>query len=94
MITMHVKLLLENTLHFIFALYTLMLFANILSSWVPQIRSHAFMRWVFFYTEPYLGIFRKIIPPIGGVLDISPILGFFALRFLEPFTIYLFTRFL
>ncbi|MNC73236.1 YGGT family protein [compost metagenome] len=31
--------------------------------------------------EPYLKPFRKIIPPIGGMLDISPIVALIALEF-------------
>lgn len=30
-------------------------------------------------TEPLLGFFRRLLPPLGGVLDISPIFAFFAL---------------
>ena len=30
--------------------------------------------------DPYLNLFRGIIPPIGGTLDLSPILAFFALN--------------
>ena len=32
--------------------------------------------------EPYLSIFRSIIPPIG-MIDISPIVAIIALRFVE-----------
>mmetsp|Transcript_19298 Transcript_19298/g.33315 ORF Transcript_19298/g.33315 Transcript_19298/m.33315 type:complete len:209 (-) Transcript_19298:538-1164(-) len=32
-------------------------------------------------TDPYLNLFRGIIPPIGGTLDLSPILAFVALNF-------------
>jgi YggT family protein/cell division inhibitor SepF len=32
--------------------------------------------------EPYLGVFRRFIPPIGGVIDLSPIVALFALRFI------------
>lgn len=32
-------------------------------------------------TDPYLNIFRSIIPPLGG-LDFSPILAIFLLQFL------------
>eukprot|EP00197_Chlamydomonas_leiostraca_P013002 CAMPEP_0202865898 /NCGR_PEP_ID=MMETSP1391-20130828/6651_1 /ASSEMBLY_ACC=CAM_ASM_000867 /TAXON_ID=1034604 /ORGANISM="Chlamydomonas leiostraca, Strain SAG 11-49" /LENGTH=206 /DNA_ID=CAMNT_0049545789 /DNA_START=9 /DNA_END=629 /DNA_ORIENTATION=+ len=32
-------------------------------------------------TDPYLGLFRGIIPPIGGTLDLSPILAFVVLNF-------------
>ena len=82
-----IKVYLINGIHFVFAGYTLLLFVYILSSWVPQLKQYTFMRFVSFYTEPYLGVFRRVIPPIGGVLDISTILGFIALRFLEPLLI-------
>jgi len=86
------KVFLANSLHFLFALYTLMLFVYILSSWVPNLRQYTFMRFINFYTEPYLGVFRRVVPPIGGVLDLSPILGFMALKFLEPVLIGLVLR--
>ena len=33
-------------------------------------------------TDPYLNIFRSIIPPLGG-LDLSPIIAIFALQILS-----------
>lgn len=30
--------------------------------------------------DPYLNIFRGIIPPLGGTLDLSPVLGFLLLN--------------
>ncbi|MCL2826957.1 MAG: YggT family protein [Eggerthellaceae bacterium] len=30
--------------------------------------------------DPYLNIFRKFIPPIGGMIDISPIIALFVLQ--------------
>lgn len=47
------------------------------------------MRFVSHYTDPYLNIFRRFIPPIGGVLDLSPLIGFFVLTLLEKFIIML-----
>ena len=41
------------------------------------------MRVVASCTDPYLNLFRRLIPPIGGALDLSPLLGFFGLRFAE-----------
>lgn len=32
-------------------------------------------------TDPYLGLFRGIIPPLGGTIDLSPILAFVVLNF-------------
>jgi uncharacterized protein YggT (Ycf19 family) len=31
-------------------------------------------------TDPYLSLFRGIIPPLGGTLDLSPILAFVCLN--------------
>lgn len=66
----------------LFLCFTLMLFARILSSWFPQIQNHPIARFIAFYTDPYLNFFRSFIPPLG-MLDLSPIIAFFALQFLE-----------
>lgn len=74
---------LAKIIHWVFLLYTILLIVRIVGSWVPRIAYHPAMRFVRFYTEPYLGLFRRLIPPIGGTLDLSPMLGFFALSILE-----------
>ncbi|MBI3508218.1 MAG: YggT family protein [Chlamydiia bacterium] len=67
----------------LFISYTVMLFLRIVSTWIPDWQEHQLVRFLAFYTDPYLAFFRRIIPPLGGVLDLSPILAFFALRILE-----------
>jgi len=76
---------LYKLIHYVFLAYTILLTIRILGSWVPSLQRSTLMRFVSFYTDPYLRVFQRIIPPIGGTLDISPILAFFALRFLESF---------
>jgi len=66
----------------IFLVYMVMLFVRILSSWFPEYRHHNLLRFVSYYTDPYLNLFRRIIPSFG-MLDISPIVAFFALKFIE-----------
>lgn len=70
----------------IFQLYTLMLFARILSSWVPQLNEYRAMQFIRYYTDPYLNLFRSIIPPLG-MIDISPIVAFICLSFIERLVI-------
>jgi YggT family protein len=65
-----------------FQVYMIMLFVRILGSWFPEFQSSRFMQFVAFYTDPYLNLFRRIIPPIG-MLDISPIIAFLCLGFIE-----------
>ena len=60
----------------------LMLFARILGSWVPELQRTKFMQFIAFYTDPYLNLFRKIIPPLG-MLDFSPIVAFLCLGIIE-----------
>ena len=73
----------HRSVHLFFVCYTVLLMIRIVGSWVPQINKHHFMRFICHYTDPYLNFFRRIIPPIGGVFDLSPLLAFFALRILE-----------
>jgi YggT family protein len=70
-------------IHTFFVAYTVLLFVRIVSSWFPAWQGHNLIRFVSFYTDPYLNIFRRLLPPLGGVLDISPILAFFVLRLIE-----------
>lgn len=65
-----------------FTIYTYMLIAYILLSWIPAAQDSAVGRFLAAVCEPYLGIFRKFIPPIG-MIDISPIVAFLALRFIQ-----------
>ncbi|MBB64388.1 MAG: YggT family protein [Waddliaceae bacterium] len=65
-----------------FLIYTLMLFVRILSSWIPELHELELMAWVCGATDPYLDLFRRIIPPIG-MMDISPLFAFIALHFVE-----------
>jgi YggT family protein len=63
------------------SIYKWMLIAYILLSWVPNIRESFIGQLLGKIVEPYLTPFRKLIPPIGGMLDISPIIAFIALGF-------------
>jgi YggT family protein len=60
-------------------IYLVLLFIRVLLSWFPNISWYnppfSFLSQV---TDPYLNLFRSIIPPLGGI-DFSPMLGFFAL---------------
>ena len=65
-----------------FMIYRFMLIGYILLSWIPAAQDSAVGRFLATVCEPYLGIFRKFIPPIG-MIDISPIVAFLALRFIQ-----------
>lgn len=62
-------------------IYFYMIIVYVLLSWVPNARSSFIGELLGKLVEPYLTPFRKFIPPIGGMIDISPIIAMFALRF-------------
>jgi YggT family protein len=74
-------------IHALFSAYTVLLFCRIALSWFPSLYKYHATKFLIFLTDPYMNIFRKIIPPIGGVLDLSPMLAFISLRFLESFIV-------
>ena len=73
----------------LFQVYTLMLFVRIISSWVPEWRETKVVQFVSFYTDPYLDLFRRVIPPLGGI-DFSPILAFILLSIIESILLSIF----
>lgn len=70
----------------IFQIYTLLLFIRVLASWAPQLNYSPAIRWIARYTDPYLNLFRRLIPPLG-MIDISPMIALFCLSFLQNLAI-------
>ena len=65
-------------------LYSYVLLARALMSWIPNLDpSHPVAQALYQITEPLLEPIRRIIPPLGGMIDISIIVLFIALSFLE-----------
>jgi YggT family protein len=70
----------------LFLVYLILIFIRILLSWFPRIPYnpllHAVITFVHDVTDPYLRLFRRILPPVGGsgfALDLSPIVGIIVL---------------
>eukprot|EP00559_Dactyliosolen_fragilissimus_P001067 CAMPEP_0184861290 /NCGR_PEP_ID=MMETSP0580-20130426/6005_1 /TAXON_ID=1118495 /ORGANISM="Dactyliosolen fragilissimus" /LENGTH=188 /DNA_ID=CAMNT_0027358717 /DNA_START=23 /DNA_END=589 /DNA_ORIENTATION=- len=66
-------------------IYNYVITARVLLSWFPQAQSIGALQPVFAITDPYLNLFRGLIPPVFG-LDLSPILAFFTLNVLTSTT--------
>jgi YggT family protein len=63
------------------AIYNSVITARILLSWFPQAQGIGILQPIYQITDPYLNLFRGIIPPVFG-LDLSPILAFVTLDLL------------
>ena len=77
-------MLLTNLIISIANAYTTIIFVYVIMSWLPNLESGV-VGQVYDVLgkicEPYLGLFRKLIPPIGGVVDITPIIALLVLQF-------------
>lgn len=69
-------------LGYAYQIYFYMIIAYVLMSWVPNARESSIGQLLGKLVEPYLAVFRRFIPAIGGVIDISPIVAMFALHFI------------
>ncbi len=70
----------------LFTVYIVLIFIRILTSWIPRMpQNRALLATVKFAqqtTDPYLNVFRRVLPPVGGsglALDLSPMIGLFLL---------------
>jgi YggT family protein len=74
-------LIVKTLLNFI-NIYLLLIFVRILLSWFQTADwANTVMSFLSPITDPYLNLFRSVIPPLGG-MDFSPILAMFALQIL------------
>jgi YggT family protein len=74
----------------LFIVYIALIFVNILISLLPRLPYNRALRIVLDFvtetTNPYLNLFRRFVPPIGGAgfaLDLSPLIGIFVLLLLQ-----------
>ena len=63
-------------------LFSYLLLIRVLLTWFPGVDwNNGVLSALSSITDPYLNIFRGVIPPIGG-FDISSLLAFFLLNFI------------
>ena len=64
-------------------LYSYVLLARALVSWIPNLDPyHPAVQFLYSITEPVLEPIRKLVPPLGGMIDISMIIAFFGIMVL------------
>ena len=75
--------MISRTVNLLFYFYSLLLIIRVFLTWIPSIdwfkQPFAAIRS---FTDPFLNIFRGIIPPIG-MFDISPMLAFILLYIIQ-----------
>ena len=68
--------------------YSALIVIYVLMSWFPMSGGIIYdvYRVLGSLVEPYLGLFRRFIPPIGG-MDLSPIVAILALQFVARWVV-------
>ena len=71
--------------------YTTVIFVYVIMSWIPN--STGIVGQVYdalgMLCDPYLDLFRRFIPPIGGIVDVSPIVALLVLQLIERLIVFI-----
>ncbi|ABB15770.1 MULTISPECIES: YggT family protein [Carboxydothermus] len=62
-----------------FNIYGWLIIIRVLLTWIPVNTYHPVVNFITSLTDPYLNLFRRLIPPVG-MIDFSPIVAFFVLE--------------
>jgi len=78
----------------LFTVYIILVFLRVLMSWIPSLPDNAAVLAVANFiretTDPYLNLFRRFLPPVGGggmSLDLSPMLAILILLLGQQFIV-------
>jgi YggT family protein len=84
---MSMEVVLIQTIDLLFTLLYLAIMARIILSWFRFDPYHPVSVFLYRVTEPILGFFRGIIPPVG-MIDISPIVALVVLGIIQQILFY------
>ena len=64
-------------------IYSLLIIVRAVLSWVRVDPRNRYVRILYVITDPILEPIQRVVPPIGGTLDISPIIALLLVWILE-----------
>lgn len=77
-----------NIISWLFQIYQFLILIRVLLSWInvnpyrPTI-DHPLIQLLYRVTDPVLEPLRRIVPPIGGAIDITPVVALLLLQILR-----------
>jgi len=74
---------LRLVIQWIFGILQIALFIRVIASWFRTSPYRWWIRWSYVLTEPLLRPLRRLIPPVGGMLDLTPLVAYFILTLLS-----------
>ena len=79
---MNTKELILNFINLLTNIMMVLIFIRVILSWIPG-KAEKFQSFIYSTTEPILGPIRKVIPPLGGMMDLSPIIAYLLLFLIQ-----------
>ncbi|MGB2692500.1 MAG: YggT family protein [Thermodesulfobacteriota bacterium] len=76
-----------EVLNLFLTIYLYIIVARAIISWVSPSPYNPIVQFLYRATEPVLTYARRIIPPIGGTLDLSPLVVIAVIYFLKTFLV-------
>lgn len=67
----------------LFTVLSLAILARCLLSFIDPMARNQISRMIVEFTEPIVGPIRRFVPPLGGMIDLSPIIALFLLQFIQ-----------
>ena len=64
--------------------YSMIIFVYVMMSWLPNTQNGVvgdIYRALGKLCDPFLNLFKKLIPPLGGMVDVTPIIALLVLQF-------------
>lgn len=74
---------LANVLYVLLNLMVYLVIGRAIISWVNADPNNGIVRFLYQSTEPLLTPLRRVIPPLGGSIDVTPIVLLLVLYFLQ-----------
>jgi YggT family protein len=89
---LHTMIILATIVSWILHIYQFLIFIRVLLSWInvdPYNRrlDHPLIQILNRITDPVLEPLRRIIPPIGGAIDVSPVVALIILEIVRQILI-------
>jgi YggT family protein len=73
-----------EVLGLVLQVYSYVLLARALVSWIPNLDPYnPIVQFLYQITEPVLEPIRRLVPPLGGMIDISMLIAFFGIMILQ-----------
>ena len=82
-----------SIINIFFQIVNIAIITRVILSWIPHNRMNPLIHIIYQITNPILNPIQKVVYPLGGTVDISPIIAMFLIQILRSIIIGLFISF-